>query len=194
MPSQDTLAISLYGRSVGTLTRLINETIVFAFDPEYEVDPQRPILSLSFKGPMGILVSGRTRTDTHLIPFFSNLLPEGHLRDYLAVEKITAHPFHKFVGIEFGGGGTGGQDYHSSQVDESARRTFSKALDNYRALGKENSPEAASCYQLMGDVLSTELKPRDAITYYAKANAIFEKSKASRSTGRCLGQARSDRR
>ncbi|MBX9721091.1 MAG: HipA domain-containing protein, partial [Candidatus Obscuribacterales bacterium] len=83
---QDTLIIRLNGRSVGTLTRLVNETIVFAFDPEYENDMQRPVLSLSFKGPMGTLIAGRTRTGTRLIPFFSNLLPEGHLRDFLATK------------------------------------------------------------------------------------------------------------
>lgn len=84
MLSQNTLAIRLSGRFVGTLTRLVNETIVFAFDPEYASDLKRPVLSLSFKGPMGALVSGRTRIGTRLTPFFSNLLPEGHLRSYLA--------------------------------------------------------------------------------------------------------------
>jgi serine/threonine-protein kinase HipA len=80
----DTLEISLNERTVGTMTRLVNETIVFAFDPQYANDEDRPILSLSHKGPMGTLVQGRTRTGTRLSPFFSNLLPEGHLRDYLA--------------------------------------------------------------------------------------------------------------
>src|ERR1700678_1041433 len=80
----DTLEISLNERTVGTMTRLVNETIVFAFDPQYANDEDRPILSLSHKGLMGTLVQGRTRTGTRLSPFFSNLLPGGHLRDYLA--------------------------------------------------------------------------------------------------------------
>jgi serine/threonine-protein kinase HipA len=79
-----TLQISLNERTVGTLVRLVDETIVFAFDPQYEADENRPILSLSFKGPMNTLVRGRAKTGTRLNPFFSNLLPEGHLREYLA--------------------------------------------------------------------------------------------------------------
>jgi serine/threonine-protein kinase HipA len=80
----DTLSIKLNNTIVGTLTRLIDETLVLAFDPAYEEDPQRPTLSLSFKTPSGDLFIGRTRTSTRLSPFFSNLLPEGHLRNFLA--------------------------------------------------------------------------------------------------------------
>ncbi len=80
----DTLIIKLNARTVGTLTRLVNETIVFAFDPKYEADENRPILSLGFKGSNDTLVPDRPRTGSRLSPFFSNLLPEGHLREYLA--------------------------------------------------------------------------------------------------------------
>lgn len=80
----NTLEIKLNNRIVGTITRLVNEAIIFAFDPEYEADTKRPILSLSFKGASGTLVLGKTTTTTRLLPFFSNLLPEGYLRDYLA--------------------------------------------------------------------------------------------------------------
>lgn len=91
----DTLEISLNERTVGTITRLVNETIVFAFDPQYESDERRPILSLSHKGPMGTLIQDRARTGTRLSPFFSNLLPEGHLRDYLA-RKIRVNSHREF--------------------------------------------------------------------------------------------------
>jgi serine/threonine-protein kinase HipA len=85
------LNVSINERVVGTITRLIDETIIFAFDPDYEADLNRPILSLSFKGSMGTLVNRRAATGTRLSPFFSNLLPEGHLRDYLASKlKINA--------------------------------------------------------------------------------------------------------
>ena len=91
----DTLTVSLYGREVGTLTRLIDESIVFAFDPNYESDLNRPLLSLSYLGPEGRLAPGRARTATRLPPFFSNLLPEGHLRDYLA-QKLDINPGREF--------------------------------------------------------------------------------------------------
>ncbi|NJL72701.1 MAG: type II toxin-antitoxin system HipA family toxin [Candidatus Competibacteraceae bacterium] len=80
----DTLSITLNQRRIGTITRLINDTIVFAFDPEYEQDNDRPILSLSYKGALNTLVPGKTTTTSKLTPLFSNLLPEGHLREYLA--------------------------------------------------------------------------------------------------------------
>lgn len=80
---------------MGTLTRLINDTIVFAFDPKYEADKDRPILSLSFKGPLDCLVTGKAKTTARLSPFFSNLLPEGRLRDYLA-GKLEINPNREF--------------------------------------------------------------------------------------------------
>lgn len=91
----DTLEISLNERTVGTMTRLVNESIVFAFDPQYESDESRPILSLSHKGPMGTLIQGRVRTGTRLSPFFSNLLPEGPLRDFLA-RKLGINSIREF--------------------------------------------------------------------------------------------------
>lgn len=95
------LAVRLNGRLVGTLTRLIDETIIFAFDPEYTDDPDRPVLSMSFKGPGGNLVLDRTQTGTRLLPFFSNLLPEGHLREYLArrLEIKTEREFYLLAGL-----------------------------------------------------------------------------------------------
>ncbi|MBP6744478.1 type II toxin-antitoxin system HipA family toxin [bacterium] len=80
----ETLQVRLNDCPVGTLTRLVDETIIFAFDPSYEANLQRPVLSLSYKGSDGELYLGRSRTHTWLSPFFSNLLPEGHLREYLA--------------------------------------------------------------------------------------------------------------
>src|SRR2546427_745041 len=69
---------------VGTLARLENDATIFAFDPEYAADANRPTLSLAFKGPDGNLVENLRPVRTRLSPFFSNLLPEGHLRQYLA--------------------------------------------------------------------------------------------------------------
>ncbi len=91
----DTLSVKLNSRLVGTLTRLPDDTVVFAFDPSYAQDPQRPILSLSFKGEGGGLSIGKSRSGPWLTPFFSNLLPEGHLRDYLA-KKLDVNPQCEF--------------------------------------------------------------------------------------------------
>jgi serine/threonine-protein kinase HipA len=91
----ETLLVRLNECPVGTLTRLIDETIIFAFDPSYEANLQRPILILSYKGSNGELYLGRSRTHTWLSPFFSNLLPEGHLREYLA-RKLAVNSQREF--------------------------------------------------------------------------------------------------
>ncbi len=57
--------------------------------------PQRPTLSLSFKSSTGGLVTALRPVSFRVPPFFSNLLPEGHLRTYLA--KLSGvKPEHGF--------------------------------------------------------------------------------------------------
>lgn len=78
------LNVMLHGHAIGTLTRLPGERMLFAFDPEYIDAPNRATLSLSFKDALGALITDIRPTQTRVPPFFSNLLPEGPLRDYLA--------------------------------------------------------------------------------------------------------------
>ena len=89
------LDVKLGDRRIGTLTRLPDDRNVFAFDPSYVDDPTRPTLSLSFKDSSGGLITESRPTRTRLPPFFSNLLPEGTLRDYLA-EKAGVKPEREF--------------------------------------------------------------------------------------------------
>ena len=84
MADFDVLDVRLHRESIGTLTRLGRDRIVFAFDPSYMDDPARATLSLSFKDPFGHLVTDIPPTRTQAHPFFANLLPEGPLREYLA--------------------------------------------------------------------------------------------------------------
>ena len=60
------------------------ERFLFSFEQEYIEDPNRPTLSLSFKGQAGGLVVPTRAVTARLPVFFSNLLPEGHLREYLS--------------------------------------------------------------------------------------------------------------
>jgi serine/threonine-protein kinase HipA len=83
-PKLNTLAVNLYGRRIGVITRLAADQHLFAFEQEYVDDPNRATLSLSFKGRGGGLVTAVRPVGRRVPPFFSNLLPEGHLRDYLA--------------------------------------------------------------------------------------------------------------
>ena len=84
MADFEVLDVRLHGESIGTLTRLGRDRIVFAFDPAYIDDPGRATLSLSFVDPFGHPVTDMPPTRTQAHPFFSNLLPEGPLREYLA--------------------------------------------------------------------------------------------------------------
>lgn len=84
MASVSVLNVELYGKPVGTLTLLPADKILFAFDQGYIDDPERPILSLSFKDELGGLIADIRPTQTRAPVFFSNLLPEGSMRDYLA--------------------------------------------------------------------------------------------------------------
>jgi serine/threonine-protein kinase HipA len=74
----------LHGRQIGVITRLAGDRQIFAFEQDYIDDPQRPTLSLSFKGRTGGLVTTLRPVTRRVPPFFSNLLPEGNLREYLA--------------------------------------------------------------------------------------------------------------
>jgi serine/threonine-protein kinase HipA len=80
----NTLAVEMHGRQIGVINRLAGDRHLFAFEQDYIDDCDRPTLSLSFKGETGGVVTATRPTGRRLPPFFSNLLPEGHLRDYLA--------------------------------------------------------------------------------------------------------------
>ena len=84
MPDIAILDVRLYGRSIATLTHLQGDRTIFAFNRDYAEDEDRPTLSLSFKDDLGGLITDIKPTQRVLPPFFSNLLPEGHLRRYLA--------------------------------------------------------------------------------------------------------------
>jgi serine/threonine-protein kinase HipA len=78
------LAVRLYDRQIGILTKLAGERQLFAFEQDYIDDPNRPTLSLSFKSTTGGVVASARPVSRRVPPFFSNLLPEGPLRAYLA--------------------------------------------------------------------------------------------------------------
>ena len=74
------LSVQLHGRQIGIITRLAGDRQLFAFEQDYIDDQQRPTLSLSFKGSTGGLVTNFRPVGRRVPAFFSNLLPEGHLR------------------------------------------------------------------------------------------------------------------
>ena len=94
-PRLNTLAVHLHGRQVGVINRLTGDQHLFAFEQDYVEDINRPTLSLSFKGRSGGLVTAVRPVGRKVPPFFSNLLPEGHLRTYLA-EQAGVKPEREF--------------------------------------------------------------------------------------------------
>ena len=89
------LDVLLYGVPIATMARVSDDRILFAFNETYIGDDRRPTLSLGFKDHLGELITDFRTTRTRALPFFSNLLPEGHLRDYLA-ERAGVNPDREF--------------------------------------------------------------------------------------------------
>ena len=84
MADLSALDVILHDKKIGTLTLLPDDRTLLTFDEEYINDAQRPTLSLSFKDGFGELITDNRPTRRRVPPFFSNLLPEGSLREYLA--------------------------------------------------------------------------------------------------------------
>ena len=89
------LSVLLYRKPIGTLTRLSGDRTLFAFNDSYIADKNRPTLSLQFKDDLGNLITDFNPVRTRLMPFLSNLLPEGPMRAYLA-ERASVNPAREF--------------------------------------------------------------------------------------------------
>jgi serine/threonine-protein kinase HipA len=84
MPDVSVLDVHLYGNPIATLTLVQGDRTLLAFNQSYIDDASHPTLSLSFKDQFGKLLTAFRPYQSVLPPFFSNLLPEGPLRRYLA--------------------------------------------------------------------------------------------------------------
>lgn len=89
------LDVLLHGEPVGSLARLDGDRTLFGFRDAYVQDANRPVLGLGFKDQFGEPITSFRPTRTRLLPYFSNLLPEGRLRTYLA-ERAGVHPEREF--------------------------------------------------------------------------------------------------
>ena len=95
------LKILLGDVPVGHLTGFPDGKSLFAFDDSYiDLGPGRPTLSLSFNTPGDEEATERRLREIYssrmkLPPFFSNLLPEGVLREYM-VKRLKIHHDHEF--------------------------------------------------------------------------------------------------
>ena len=95
MADVSVLDVLLHSRPIGTLTRVAGDRTLFAFNEAYIADDDRPTFGLGFKDRLGALITEFKPTQTRLLPLFSNLLPEGHMRAYLA-EQGGVQPEREF--------------------------------------------------------------------------------------------------
>ena len=95
MADVSVLDVLLYDEPIGTLIRVEGDRTLFAFHEAYIANKNRPVLGLGFKDSLGGLITEFRPTQTRVMPFFSNLLPEGHLRTYLA-ERAGVNPTREF--------------------------------------------------------------------------------------------------
>lgn len=95
MADVSVLEVMLYGEPIGTLTHIGGERSIFAFTEDYINEQNRPTLGLGFKDQYGELITSFRPYSIKLMPFFSNLLPEGRMRTYLA-ERAGVHPVREF--------------------------------------------------------------------------------------------------
>jgi len=89
------LDVLLYGEPIGTMTRVGGDRTLFAFNDDYVANENRPVLGLGFKDQLGALLTEFKPNQTKVMPFFSNLLPEGHMRTYLA-KRAGVNPARDF--------------------------------------------------------------------------------------------------
>ncbi len=95
MADVSVLDVLLHDNPIGTLTRLEGDRSIFAFNDSYVADENRFVLGLRFKDPYGELITDFKIRRISIMPFFSNLLPEGHMRTYLA-DLADINPVREF--------------------------------------------------------------------------------------------------
>lgn len=72
----------LYRKLIGFIDQ-VGDYTVFSFNPDYLADPDRAILGLAFEERLDLPMANHLR----LPPWFSNLLPEGRLREWVARDR-----------------------------------------------------------------------------------------------------------
>jgi serine/threonine-protein kinase HipA len=92
---------------VGGITELTSDQNLFAFTEDYVNNAERPVLTLSLYDETGKLNVSPIVKTSRMAPFFSNLLPEGRLREFIAqhagVKSGRELPLLRVVGDDLPG-------------------------------------------------------------------------------------------
>jgi len=139
------LGVHLYGRRIGVINRIAGDRHLFSFEQDYIDDTSRPTLSLSFKGQAGGLVLPTRAITARLPVFFSNLLPEGHLREYLAA-RAQVKPQREFFLLAVLGADLPGA-LMVAPMDHAAQTADEHPVDRDH---DDRSPETALRFSLAG--------------------------------------------
>jgi serine/threonine-protein kinase HipA len=101
------LSVWLGQTLVGSITELPNDRNLFVFDESYAENSDRPVLSLSYYDAEGRLDTNPVPMQMKVAPFFSNLLPEAKLREYVAqragVNSVRDLPLLQLLGEDLPG-------------------------------------------------------------------------------------------
>jgi serine/threonine-protein kinase HipA len=97
---KNALSVFLNASRIGTISLLPGEQTLFTFDEAYVRATSRSILSQYYLNRTGELRLAVKPTQRKLPVWFSNLLPEGMLREYLA-KQASINPNHEFALIKF---------------------------------------------------------------------------------------------
>lgn len=107
MADVSVLEVLLHGEPIATLTHVPGDSTLLAFDEAYVANRRAAVFSLGFRDAFGELITDFRPTRTRLLPFFSNLLPEGPLREYLArragVSPVREFPLLQALGEDLPG-------------------------------------------------------------------------------------------
>ncbi len=144
MDKINALSVMLYDEQIGIITQLPGDKNIFTFSPEYLAKTTRPTLSLSFKDSFGGIQADVKATRTRLAPFFSNLLPEGILREYLASQA------HVSAEREFELLKALGQDMPGSLTVHPAQEAFSVAGKQQARASKREKNDGILHFSLAG--------------------------------------------
>lgn len=138
------LAVHLHGRRIGVIHRIGGDRHLFSFEQDYLEDASRPTLSLSFKGQTGGIVIPTRAVTARLPVFFSNLLPEGHLRDYLAA-RASVKPQREFFLLA-----VLGADLPGALQVAPMERSRNGAAEEFEPDNAERAPKTALRFSLAG--------------------------------------------
>lgn len=128
---KDRLAVYLHGDLVGEILRFDDGTIDFQLDDGYRGDPDRLTLSQSFIERDGeVRYSGRPTISGQVPYFFSNLLPEGALRKYIAEQAgVSEHREFEMLAL-LGSDLPGAVEVKRSQGSARTEKTAQSDIEN----------------------------------------------------------------